>query len=108
MIQIDMDMPKCCYKCFALDDSGDSSVCMITQESRGYRFKVREQRMDTCPLVENKEIRVIGGQVLEAIGAGGEVVDSKESANCPKCGMVLDKFYNSEYCGLCGQKVKWE
>lgn len=29
------------------------------------------------------------------------------SGNCRKCGMLLDSFYNSEYCGLCGQAVRW-
>ena len=45
-----IDMPSCCDECFALDDSGDYPFCLITQEQRGYTFKVREQKMDRCPL----------------------------------------------------------
>ena len=43
-------MPKCCDECFALDDNGDYPTCIITHTSRGYNFRVREKRMDDCPL----------------------------------------------------------
>lgn len=45
-----IDMPSCCYECFALDDNGDYPICLITQEQRGYTFRTREQKMDRCPL----------------------------------------------------------
>ena len=45
-----IDMPSCCYECFALDVSGDYPVCILTGEQRGYTFRTREQRMDKCPL----------------------------------------------------------
>ena len=45
-----IDMPNCCDECFALDDNGDYPVCLITQEQRGYTFRTREQKMDSCPL----------------------------------------------------------
>ena len=50
-----IDMPSCCDECFALDDRGDYPVCFITQEQRGYTFRIREQRMDKCPLKEFPE-----------------------------------------------------
>lgn len=50
MIQIDMQMPKCCYECFALDENGDYPFCLISQDQRGYTFNTREKRMPTCPL----------------------------------------------------------
>ena len=46
-----IEMPKCCDKCWALDDYGDYPVCRITEEQRGYDFPIREKRMDKCPLV---------------------------------------------------------
>lgn len=51
-----IDMPKCCDECLALDDNGDYPYCLITGECRGYTFRVREQKMDKCPLksVPNK------------------------------------------------------
>ena len=52
MILINMEMPECCDKCFALDDNGDYPRCLITHEQRGYNFRVREKRMDKCPLIE--------------------------------------------------------
>lgn len=45
-----IDMPSCCYECFALEDNGDYPMCRITQEQRGYSFRAREHRMDKCPL----------------------------------------------------------
>lgn len=51
----DMDMPKCCNDCFALNEDGDYPVCIITQEQRGYNFKKWEKRMDRCPLAEKDE-----------------------------------------------------
>ena len=48
----DMEMPKNCDNCWALDDYGDYPRCLITEEQRGYNFPIREKRMDNCPLVE--------------------------------------------------------
>lgn len=30
------------------------------------------------------------------------------AGNCPECGMRLDHFFNGNYCGCCGRRVKWE
>lgn len=45
-----MRMPVCCADCNMLDDRGDYPVCVITGETRGYTFPVRERRMNACPL----------------------------------------------------------
>lgn len=45
-----IDMPSCCYECFAFDDNGDHPMCLVTEECRGYRFRAREEKMDKCPL----------------------------------------------------------
>ena len=47
-----LKMPNVCDECWALDESGDYPMCRITGETRGYTFRVREKRMDGCPLVE--------------------------------------------------------
>lgn len=39
----DMEMPKSCDKCWALDDYGDYPVCRITEEQRGYDFPIRKK-----------------------------------------------------------------
>lgn len=49
-----MEMPKSCDNCWALDDYGDYPRCRITEEQRGYNFPIRDKRMDKCPLVEIK------------------------------------------------------
>ncbi len=46
-----MEMPTSCSDCWALDDDGDYPRCRITEEQRGYNFRIREKRMDHCPLV---------------------------------------------------------
>ena len=56
-----IDMPNCCYECFALDDNGDYPMCCITQEQRGYNFRTRERKMDTCPLKSVPEKRIENG-----------------------------------------------
>ena len=58
MIQIDMQMPKCCDECFALDDHYDYPFCQITHEQRGYDFRTREKRMPGCPL-KSQEPRLV-------------------------------------------------
>lgn len=35
-------------------------------------------------------------------------VEEGFSGNCSKCGALLDGFYNSGWCGTCGEKVKWK
>lgn len=45
-----IDMPSCCNECRFLNDNYDYPVCLITQEQRGYTFRTREQKMDSCPL----------------------------------------------------------
>lgn len=50
-VLINMEMPKSCDWCWALDDYGDYPRCRITNEQRGYNFPVREQRMGNCPLI---------------------------------------------------------
>jgi hypothetical protein len=50
-----IDMPKSCYECPLLDDRGDYPICLITDQTKGYKFRVREQKMDKCPLKELPE-----------------------------------------------------
>lgn len=50
-----IDMPRCCYECFAFDDSGDHPMCLVTEECRGYKFRAREEKMDKCPLKQTPE-----------------------------------------------------
>lgn len=35
-------------------------------------------------------------------------VQGFRNGNCPKCGALLNQFHNTNNCGQCGQKVKWE
>ena len=57
MIQIDMPLPKCCGTCFALDDTGDYPLCLISKEEMGYTFNMNVCRMPHCPLKEEDIVR---------------------------------------------------
>lgn len=47
-----MEKPKSCDECWALDDKYDYPMCLITQEQRGYDFNTMTRVMDDCPLIE--------------------------------------------------------
>ena len=104
MIYIDMDMPTCCNRCFALDDSGDYPYCLISCKSRGYTFNTRSERMPDCPLKEvNKDS--IFGRWIKISGyctAGGDPVYA-----CSNCG-GSEHVYGIEHrkrktvCDNCG------
>lgn len=51
----DMEMPKSCGNCWALDDYCSYLVCRITGERREYTFLNRDKRMDNCPFVPVEE-----------------------------------------------------
>ena len=55
MVILNIEMPSCCHDCPAYDDRWDYPTCYITNESRGYNFKIYEKRMPKCPLEEIKE-----------------------------------------------------
>ena len=59
MILIDIDMPQCCAKCPLFDDRWDYPTCYVTQESRGYNFKIHEKCMPDCPLYEEESAKDI-------------------------------------------------
>ena len=46
-----MEMPTCCGECRFLSEYGDYPCCIITDEQRGYNFRIREMRMPHCPLI---------------------------------------------------------
>ena len=98
MICIDKPMPKCCDECFALDDHGDYPFCLISQDQRGYNFNTREKRMPTCPL-KAQEAKLVHVTVK---------INYQKIGECPTCGNLIDSGYYPNYCGACGQAVKWK
>ena len=55
MVLLNIEMPLYCADCPAYDDRWDYPTCFITNESRGYNFKIFEKRMPHCPLKEIKK-----------------------------------------------------
>lgn len=55
MVLLDINMPTCCADCLLFDDNYDYPTCYVTQESRGYNFKIHEKRMPKCPLREQNQ-----------------------------------------------------
>lgn len=87
-----MEMPTSCDKCWALDDYGDYPRCRITEEQRGYNFRIREKRMDKCPLIPVPEHgRLIDAdalmlKILDYIEEYSDV-DEKGWHNLKRCAM---------------------
>ena len=52
MVLLNIEMPLCCADCPMYDDRWDYPTCYVTDESRGYNFKIHEKRMSSCPLKE--------------------------------------------------------
>ena len=52
-----IDMPECCDECRFLNDSHDYPECIVTGETKGYTFRIREQKMDRCPLKPAPELQ---------------------------------------------------
>lgn len=72
MVKLNIQIPRCCDDCFALDEYGDYPTCRITHTSRGYNFNVRAKRMPDCPLIEEesetlKQIALTGEQRFQGI-----------------------------------------
>lgn len=74
-----IDMPKCCYECFAFDDSCDHPMCLATEEIRGYTFRAREQKMDKCPLKEmpEKKLDITSDEYFNGFNCGYNVCIDK-------------------------------
>lgn len=54
-----LDMPESCSKCPFLNDNGDYPLCGITDETRGYTFNIRKNKMSKCPLKPLPENAVV-------------------------------------------------
>ena len=65
-----MEMPSCCGECRFLDEYGDYPCCIVTDEQRGYNFRIRELRMPHCPLIPVPD----HGDLIERDRAVGELV----------------------------------
>ena len=60
VVKIAMDMPSCCYDCWALDESTDYPMCRLTGETRGNNFGIHNRRMPYCPLIDIGEEGEVG------------------------------------------------
>ena len=100
-----IEMPKCCDKCWALDDYGDYPVCRITEEQRGYDFPIREKRMDKCPLVPvppSVYVRPVkrGKRMYKKITTDLHVVG--------QCSVCKERRRIDNYCPNCGAHMREE
>jgi hypothetical protein len=55
---------------------------------------------DALALLKTQEPIKPGTIMYTAAGVG--------IASCPQCGDKIDAYHNLNYCGRCGQAVKWE
>ena len=104
MIQIDMPMPECCDKCFALDDYGDYPFCLISHKSQGYTFNTRECRMPECPLKDCEPVKPTKPDDNMEIYCG----NCGDTVGCEWLGPSGLNETRMNYCPTCGRKVKWD
>lgn len=88
-----MEMPKTCNDCWALDDDGDYPRCIITEEQRGYTFKIREQRMSKCPLEPH-------GEWIKH-----EIKDTCRWIECSECHKEYPNI-EMNFCPNCGKRMR--
>lgn len=96
MIQIDIEMPKCCDDCFALDKTGDYPYCNISQVQQGYTFDSGSIRMPECPLIDKD--------------CSGEAKPFAKLKPCPFCGRtdtirIYSLGYNKYMVKCCGCRL---
>lgn len=72
-----MDMPMCCDDCVFLDGSGDYPYCKATGQTKGYTFRVRENKMDKCPLREMPEKMDCTDMLMVLINVLMKLMESK-------------------------------
>ena len=76
-----MEMPSCCGECRFLDECGDYPLCIITDEQRGYNFRIRELRMPHCPLIPiPPHGRLIDADAVDTTYSDPEVIETLETA----------------------------
>ena len=105
MIQIDMPMPEACDVCPFNYDFCWCNAFSNNDEWEKYsddwnaHVCDRETRPEYCPLKEQKAKNVINMTLSK---------DCFLIASCPKCNALLTRVEHKNYCGYCGQAVKWE
>lgn len=98
-----LNMPKNCDECIFLDELGDYPTCNITKDSRGYNFRTRDIRMNSCPLKEipEKELKDIC-PLCEGFNKKNEYYwkSQRDTEDV--------HFYHivTNYCPYCGKKVR--
>ena len=60
----------------------------------------RRVARDTLALLKEQEAENVVNMTLSK--------DKFLIASCPKCNMLLTRVEHKNYCGYCGQAVKWE
>ena len=99
MIQIDMQMPKNCIDCPACNEY---LLCAIPVNGRKWgENDVREfgqGRPEWCPMKEHEPIMI---KTVMINGSG-------RNGRCQNCLMMLNEMDYPNFCGNCGQAVKWK
>ena len=85
-----VDMPICCDECAFLNDDYDYPECSITNESRGYNFNIRENKMDNCPLRDLIEDENKKDMLIAALKARLQYTDKMLSRAYQIIGEVID------------------
>lgn len=106
-----LEMPKCCEDCFALDDYYNTYLmCKISCQKVGYRFQSKKFKMSQCPLVE---VKLENGKFImpsqKPYWIKGKFIDddfryNDRSYKCSNCGHITN--YPEKICPSCGKEMQ--
>ena len=99
-----IDIPSCCDECRFLNDNHDYPECIVTGETKGYTFRIREQKISKCPLrpAPEWEDRMIGNCFNCLHAEDGSKIGKAGWLNCPKWGVANINPYG--FCHMWEQK----
>lgn len=83
---------ECCKR----KDGNECKVCPYAESD----FCVEDMVTDTLDMLKEQEAKNVVDMALSK--------DCFLIASCPKCNALLTRVEHKNYCGYCGQAVKWE
>ena len=81
--------------------TNETVIAILSELKKCYLGGIVDALDFAIEVVKTQEPRA----VIPAIKKDNELL---REGKCPVCGMKLDWLYNGDYCGCCGQAVRWE
>ena len=103
MIKINMQMPEKCGLCPCFHHE-NPMYCQAVKADKNKKIvnPYGSPRPEWCPLKEQepKEVKDKSKRI--------KFLDEYFEGECPSCRSFIDEHSNRNFCGYCGQAVKWD